>query len=418
MRRNDIATIAQLLKGVDTIDILGFGSCVSPDYLLQLIVQAHSQTGIKKKYGVICPTFTGSGYRHGVNILASNQMISWAIGGFFGAARGLGDGIIRGDIDGYTLPQGIVNHLLGSTSRAVHSNIGLKTLVDPSYRGGALGDNPQLKPVTTGSADNTLNYSLPHSELVLLRGSGFLVNGDVILEKDPIDLDLKRILDASLVRRAKVIIQVPEITLPPSPLHIAIPRCFFSGVFSYRADNHCVTYRNDYSLLGDNKPLYREGNTVRKLSTLLEERVSKNEKLIVGIGLPVAAINQLNLIDSGYSVSIESGNQGGFPIDGLGFGISIDPVSINSQTKTFQDIWSRKFDHALLGVGNIDEDGNVYVAKLGGSLFGVGGFIDIVDNVNKITFIGRYTKKKLIRRDSNWICFRNSVVKDVDYILT
>lgn len=47
----------------------------------------------------------------------------------------------------------------------------------------------------------------------------------------------------------------------------------------------------------------------------------------------------------------------------------------------------------MLGVGDMD-DGIIYVAKLGEQEFGIGGFIDIVNSANKITFVGRKGKKK------------------------
>ena len=50
-------------------------------------------------------------------------------------------------------------------------------------------------------------------------------------------------------------------------------------------------------------------------------------------------------------------------------------------------------DIAFLGFGELDQDGNVNVSKLGGLTVGPGGFIDIAQNARKVVFCGTFAAK-------------------------
>ncbi|QMV14335.1 hypothetical protein [Vibrio spartinae] len=422
MSHKDVQRMANILSGVNVIDIVGFGSCMSPDYLFKLMIQSKNLSNRNKKYGFICPTFPGSGMNGGINELADSGLIEWTIGGFYGAARKLGLDISRGIIDGYTIPQGVVSHLLTHPERTMCSDIGCGTLVDPQCRGGALGDVPKLTPVRSIekpqlNQSGMLSFTLPDSDLVLMRGAGFTDSGDIILESFPIHLDLKDILISAKIRGAKVVIQVPDLQQVPSIDSNCVSPDLFDAVLISPPAYHQDTYRSEYSRHSTDGKLFRQNDVVDELAVQLRQRLNPHERIIAGIGLPVAAVNTINDPYEKYCVSVESGNIGGYPIDGIGFGISINPQNIISQKAMFSDIWSGKFDHALLGVGDMDDDGNIYVAKLGEQTFGIGGFIDIVNSVNKITFVGRKGKKKFQYPKSEWVCYKHNCNTDVKYIL-
>jgi hypothetical protein len=98
---------------------------------------------------------------------------------------------------------------------------------------------------------------------------------------------------------------------------------------------------------------------------------------------------------SAVKLVIEQGPIGGIPASGALFGVSEHPEAIISSTSQFDTFSARIIDVAVLGMGELDVQGNVNVSKLGGKVIGPGGFIDIVHGAKKIVFCGTFSTKGL-----------------------
>lgn len=413
----DIIRLRSLLKDVNTIDIVSFGSAISPEYLILLLSEASWNGTYHRKYGFVGASLPGGGWHGGFNELLSHNCVEWVIGGFFGAVRRISSKINTNDVEVHNIPQGVIAKIMSEESRFLHSNIGVNTFIDPDIKGSLINEklDCSVSPVEKNS-EKQLNYSLPENEMVLLRGAGFSNDGAIVMESNCINLDAHDIIRNSQRRKVKIVIQVPDVTIDHKNM-LTVDRDVFNEVFISPKELHKITFFNERYLSIDNSSITRNCETTKALSRKLTSRIKEKESLIIGIGLPVSAINNFK-INNNYKLDIfvESGNRGGLIVDGDGFGITLGGSdSPLSQVKIFEKIWKGDIDHALLGVGELDRNNNINVAKLGDKFFGVGGFLDITQSIDKITFCTR--KKERLRNINSYLCFNaKEKNKDVEVI--
>lgn len=82
-------------------------------------------------------------------------------------------------------------------------------------------------------------------------------------------------------------------------------------------------------------------------------------------------------ISDNIYLSVESGPTGGVPIGGVVFGASINPDSVIATAEQFDAYNGGSLDMAILGLAEVDKQGNVNVSKFGTRVTGPGGFINI-----------------------------------------
>ncbi len=116
-----------------------------------------------------------------------------------------------------------------------------------------------------------------------------------------------------------------------------------------------------------------------------------------GIGLPeeVSAMLYRGGISDRFTFTAEAGVYGGIPTAGVFFGGSINPKEMNSSAWMFNH-YKENLDLAVLGVMQVDSEGNVNVSRKGEKVteyVGCGGFIDISTSAKNIVFIGTFMAK-------------------------
>ena len=116
----------------------------------------------------------------------------------------------------------------------------------------------------------------------------------------------------------------------------------------------------------------------------------------LGFGIP-SLISQVaveeGLIDQ-ITYTVEHGAIGGVPLPGLQFGGSFNPQAIIDASTQFDFLNGGGIHAACMAFAEVDGRGNVNVSrlrKLPHVLSGVGGFIDILQNVRKVVFLGTLT---------------------------
>ena len=121
--------------------------------------------------------------------------------------------------------------------------------------------------------------------------------------------------------------------------------------------------------------------------------LNKGVLVNLGVGMPELVANVLNE-EGGISdiiLSIETGITGGVAQSGVTFGVAFNADSIIGDADMFDLYDGGMLDCAVLGLAQVDKEGNVNVSKFGKRVTGPGGFINITQNTPKIIFIGTFT---------------------------
>ena len=178
--------------------------------------------------------------------------------------------------------------------------------------------------------------------------------------------------------------------------------------------DYVLVSKPDMSLGDYNMPVYRPEITGDKKIPLedIKIRPLDNRKICgrrsamelrkgyvvnLGVGMPDSVANACaeEGISDDIFLSVESGPTGGVPIGGVAFGGAINPDSVIPTAEQFDAYNGGSLDMAILGLAEVDKEGNVNVSKFGTRVTGPGGFINITQNTKKVIFMGTFTTNKL-----------------------
>ncbi len=179
------------------------------------------------------------------------------------------------------------------------------------------------------------------------------------------------------------------------PRDVRVPACCVDYIVE--DPDQGMTYQTDYdpSYSGDAiKPADEFGDFPLSIRKVIARRaaleLAPGAILNVGFGMPdgvVKVAREQGIADS-FTTTIEHGQFGGIPAEGLDFGSMYNPAAIVETGPMLSLYQGRGVDQTYLGFLQIDRAGNVNVSKLGDTVIGTGGFIDIVQGARKAVFCG------------------------------
>ena len=401
---------AALVKDGATLAVGGFGAYGAPETLLQALADrydAESAPACLTVTGGICPG-DNSKNNVGLNRIAKIGLVDTVIAGHFGNAPLIAELTGTNQIAGYALPLGVIVHLydtIAGKKPALVTNVGLGTYADPRHDGCKANDKTkeqhrEIVELIHIDGKECLAYKPFPINVCFIRAYASDENGNLSMDDDALGdyafdmaaathnsggiviAEVKNIVSAGSIHPKKVRIHAPMVDY----VVLADEDKYMQGYAAAFRPELCGDIKVPVSALA---PMPMSNRKIIARRGAME--LSQNCVINLGIGMP-SGIGSV-AYEEGLSpaLSVESGPQGGVPVEGLGFAASANPDAILSVGDVFHLYDGGILSQTFLGAAEIDAQGNVNVSKFGTRCTGPGGFINISQNTQKVCFIGTFT---------------------------
>lgn len=411
------AAAAQLVDDNMTVALGGFGAHGSPDALLAAVAERFDATGHPASLTTVSGISTGDFTMDdvGMNRIAKAGLLDTVIAGHLGNPLKVSAMVMANQVAAYTLPVGVIMHLfraIAGKKSGVLTHVGLGTFVDPRNEGCKVNDRARAQErrvveLVNLNGKEQLFYPAFPLDICLIRGTYADEDGNISIEHEDSTGPELEIAAAVHNSGGIVIVQVENIVQRGSihPRKVRIHSSLVDYVVKASApEMHMQCYAaNGYrpELTGDIRcPVDSIAPMEMSIRKVIARRGAMELEpdcvINLGIGIPsgVGSVSNEEGIAARTTLSLESGQIGGVPLEGLNFGNAANPEVINTICDTFDLYDGGYLDMTFLGAAEIDAKGNVNVSKFGPRCTGPGGFINISQNTPKVFFMGSFTAGK------------------------
>jgi propionate CoA-transferase len=326
----------------------------------------------------------------------------------------------QGHVELQCVPQGTLALLCDAQANNEYSvtvPTGLNTVFDPSIgRGTPLAGEAAEQWVERQG--NLLTYTMPRIDVALINAPAADTDGNVYMKNTAMLAESREIAKAARNHKGQVIIVVGKIVEPGYDTPYFTPEEVDAIVYHPKTGQtmaHAHSQFNKSITLDCDVPLEEAIGELRWVNQLLgiTPRRSDLDRAMarlgasifaqenhpgvlvnIGTGLPEEVCREI--YEGGLLTDItfftESGVVGGVPGPGVFFGAAAKPDSMVSSAEIFKRA-HRELDVTILGILQVDSDGNVNVSKRGeGNInyVGPGGFIDFSTSAKTVIFVGNW----------------------------
>lgn len=331
-----------------------------------------------------------------------------------GSAFALCDLARQNKLECTCLPQGVIINLwreVAAGRPGLLTKTGLGTFVDPRVEGGRMNDcaGEELVKLVNFEGEEYLFYPSFKVDVALLRGTIADESGNISFAHESVMNEGLSVATATKNCGGIVIVQVeyPAKKDTLNPKEVKIPGVLVDYVVVAKDPMSCWQAEGVYW-----EPSY-SGQIRKPLSAIepipFDERkiicrrcameMRKGSVINLGVGMPAdvaRVVAEEGLIDQ-VTMSTESGMVGGVPSALPSFGSAYNPDCIMSMNEMFDLISGGGLDVTCLGIGEVDQNGNNNVSRMGSRLTGPGGFIDITAATPKVIFAGTFMGKAKLK---------------------
>lgn len=403
---------AEKVKDRAVIGYSAFLGYANADDVMGAIQARFIETGHPNGLTLIKGVSNGDGNEKGSNRLAVPGLMERVITSHIGVEPKVSQIIQENQCLGYAVSLGAVTELFRAAAShrpGVFTSSGLATFLDPRLEGG------KLNSLTRDSGEDIvflkeldgkewLYYPVIPVDVAIVRGTYADEDGNIAMDKEAVSCDAFEAAAAAHNNGGIVIAQVERIvkrgSLPPRL--VVLHHFMVDYVVEGTEDGQTQCYGAD----GKYHPEWT-GEAPMPLKALpalpLNDRkicgrraameLTSGSLVNLGIGMPesVAAVAAEEGVAAEITLSVESGALGGVPRSGLGLGGTVNPEAFYKTADILNIYDGGGLDMTVLGMAEVDKDGNVNVSKFGDKLVGPGGFIDISQNTGTVVFTGTFT---------------------------
>jgi propionate CoA-transferase len=405
----------KLVKDGDTVSVCGIVGGLVPERTLAALGKRYLDSGTPRDLTVVFPVAVGDVYgTAGTDHIAHEGMLKRVIGGSYVTAPAsskppkIYEMVFQNKIEAYNFPMGVLMHLhreIAAKRPGLVTGVGLRSFVDPRINGAKMNEvtKEDLIEVIKINGEEYLFYKTFPINVAIIRGTTADEDGNITMEHEPsFSITLYQAM-AARNSGGKVIAQVKRTATRGSlkPQMVRVPGILVDAIVVDENQKQATGIDYDPSASGElRKPWARIEETPMGVEKILARRalmeLRKGFVVNLGFGIP-SLISQIALEEEligQITYTVEHGAIGGVPLSGLQFGGAFNPQAIIDSTAQFDFLNGGGIHAACMAFAEVDGKGNVNVSqlkKLPHVLAGVGGFIDIVQNVRKIVYLGTLT---------------------------
>lgn len=398
---------AELIKDGSTVAWTTAGLCGFAEEVASAIEKRFLDTGHPRDLLLTHSCGCGDHKTRGMNHFGHEGLVRKIISGHIGEAPKLGKLVSENKIEAHLLPQGVMTHLwrqMAGKKIGVITKIGLGTFVDPRLQGGKVSDitKDEMVKLIEFEGEEYLYFKTFPIDVAVIRGTTADENGNMTMDQEPLFLEALSLATAAKNNGGIVIAQVAYVAKSGTlhPKRVKVPGVLVDYVVVAKPENHMQTKITTYNpaMCGDCKaplesipvlPLDERKVIARRAAMELRP----NAILNLGIGMPdgVASVAAEEGVIEMVTLTTELGNFGGVPASGLDFPASHNPDCTIDHPYMFDFYDGGGLDICVLGLAQVDKEGNLNVSKFGPRVVGPGGFINISSSAKKVIFCGTMT---------------------------
>ena len=411
MRLVDVETAIRQIVDGDTVIIGGSGAGHAvPQLFIDTLARVFEMEGSPRGLTTVRVVGIGDFADRGMSQLALPGLMKRTIGSNIGNEPALGALVEGGEVEGYSLPQGVLSQLcreIAAGRPGLITHIGLDTYVDPRHTGGKQGTaTDDLVEVIELDGREWLFYHAFPIDVAVIRGSAIDREGNLVLDREAVRGEMLAMAMAARNSGGIVIAQAREV-VPAGDLdqrRVEVPGALID--FAYVDPDQTQTYHTDYSPFyagarriepaDERPPVPLDVRKVIARRSLLEFRPGDICNLGFGISQEIGKIAWEEGIDHRLILTVEQGVFGGVPASGADGGAGFNYQALLEQPSMFDFYDGGGLDVASLSFAEVDAHGNVNVHAFPGRLRGPGGFINISSRTNRVCFVGTFTTGGLL----------------------
>jgi Acyl CoA:acetate/3-ketoacid CoA transferase len=400
-----------LIKDGDTICTVAMTMVSSSESILKEIEQSFHQTGHPSNLTLL-HSCGQSDRKDGLQHFAHEGLVKRIIGSHWGLQPKWMEMIANNKVEAYCLPQGQIAQLYRSMACGLPgkmSRVGLGTFVDPRVEGGKMNARtaklPDIVDIIEYGGKEYLFYREVPIDVCIIRGTCCDEMGNLTTTEEAMKLEVLPAVLATKRYGGKVIAQVKRVVATGSinPKEVIVPGVFIDSIVV--CENPLEDHRQTSSWYFD--PAYC--GQVKVPQSNIKPAPFNERKFIarrgtqelfygaivnLGTGIPndmVGRVCNEESVSDDIMITVESGIYGGVQAGGIDFGIGQNLYAMIGHHEQMDYYNGAGVDITYMGLGELDEDGNVNSTKMGSRCTGAGGFIDITQNAGKVVFLGTFT---------------------------